>query len=100
MGSFIVSGLGRQSLETLKKEGLCYQAEVVSIIPSLWIRVGSYVTVRLECVAKTETGDMRFRSGYFLISPFDKKEDLLATIYIDTLNFKRYSIELFRAQED
>lgn len=90
------STFNRRKLETLKREGLCYEGSVVSIIPAPWVKVGSYVTARVECVYKTEKGDYLVKSGYHLLLPFDRKEDLYAKIYFDRNNLEKYIVELFR----
>lgn len=96
VGLKIKSIYNRHKLETLKREGLCYDGSVVKIIPAPWVRIGSYVTARVECLYKTEKGDSFVRSGYHLLLPFDRIEDLYAKIYFDHNNLERYTVELFR----
>ena len=96
VGLKIKSIYNRRKLETLKREGLCYEGSVVRIIPSPWIRIGSYVTVRVECTVKTEKGDCLVKSGYHLLLPFDRREDLYAKIYVAHNNSEKYIVELFR----
>lgn len=86
----------KHRLESLKKEGICYDGTVVKIIPKPWVRIGSYVTAQVECLYKTEKGDGLVRSGYHLLLPFDRREDLYAKIYLDSNNLEKHSIELFR----
>ena len=86
----------RRKLEKLKREGLCYDGSVVNIIPALWIRIGSYVTARVECIYKTGKGDCLVKSGYYLLSPLDRIENLYAKIYFDCNNSDKYAVELFR----
>jgi len=86
----------RRKLETLKREGVCYEGSVVSIIPASWIRVGNYVAARVECVYKTEKGDNLVKSGYHLLSPFDRRKNLFAKIYFDHSNSEKHIVELFR----
>lgn len=96
VGLKIKSTFNRRKLETLKREGLCYEGSVVSIIPAHWVRIGSYITARVECVYKTEKGDCLVKSGYHLLLPFDRREHLHAKIYFDHNNFEKYIVELFR----
>ncbi|WP_425447940.1 hypothetical protein [Dethiothermospora halolimnae] len=96
VGLKIKSIYNRRKLEILKREGICYDGSVVSIIPTHWVRIGSYVTARIECVYKTEKGDCLIKSGYHLLSPFDIRENLHAKIYLDYNNFDKYIVELFR----
>lgn len=96
MGVKIKSNYNQRNLENLKSEGLCYDDSVVSIIPTHWVRIGSYVTARVECVCKTEKGDSLIKSGYHLLSPLDRIENLYAKIYFDYNNSEKYVVELFR----
>lgn len=96
VGLKIKSTYNRRKLETLKREGLCYEGSVVSIIPAPWVKIGSYVTSRVECVYKTEKCDCLVKSGYHLLLPFDRREDLYAKIYFDHNNLENYIVELFR----
>ncbi|ONI41105.1 hypothetical protein AN640_08210 [Candidatus Epulonipiscium fishelsonii] len=69
---------------------------MISIIPSPWVRIGSYVTALVECSYKTDKGDYIVRSGYHLLSPFDTKENLCLKIYVTRTNFDKSIVELFR----
>lgn len=101
---WIVMGVGlkikgdsnQRYLEVLKREGLCYDGSVVRIFPAHWVRIGSYVTVRVECVYKTEKGKYIVKSGYHLLSPLDRIENLYAKIYFDYNNSEKHIVELFR----
>lgn len=83
IGLKIKGASNQRKLEILKREGLCYDGSVVSIIPAHWVRIGSYVTAQVECVYKTEKGDCIVKSGYHLLSPFDRIDNLYAKIYFD-----------------
>ncbi|GMG96585.1 hypothetical protein [Tepidimicrobium xylanilyticum] len=96
LGFKIKSIYNRHKLETLRRKGICYDGSVVKIIPAPWVRIGSYVTARVECLYKTEKGDSLISSGYYLLLPFDRKEDLHAKIYFDRNNLEKNIIELFR----
>jgi hypothetical protein len=95
-GLRIKGSSNKRNLEILKREGLCYDGSVVSIIPAHWVRIGSYVTARVECIYKTEKGECLIMSGYHLLSPLDRIDDLSAKIYFDNNNSDKYVIELFR----
>ncbi len=96
-GGLKIKGASNQrNLEILKREGLCYNGSVVSIIPAHWVRIGSYVTARVECVYKTQKGECLIKSGYHLLSPLDRIENLYAKIYFDNNNSEKYVVELFR----
>lgn len=96
-GGFKIKGASNQrKLEILKREGLCYDGSVVNIIPAHWVRIGNYVTARVECVYKTEKGECLVKSGYHLLSPLDRIENLYAKIYFDYNNPEKYVVELFR----
>ncbi len=59
-------------------------------------RIGSYLTAQVECLYESEKGDKSVISGYHLLLPFDRREDLYAKIYLDRNNPEKYAIELFR----
>ncbi|WP_058486466.1 hypothetical protein [Defluviitalea phaphyphila] len=86
----------KYKLKMLKNEGICYEASVVKLVPSHWMHIGSYVISRVECAYKTEKGNCIVKSGYYLLSPFDRIEDLYAKVYFDNENSEKYIIELFR----
>lgn len=101
---WIVIGLGlkikgdynQRKFEILKKEGLYHDGSVVHIFPAHGVRIGSYITARVECTYKAENGDSFVKSGYYLLSPLDKIENLHAKIYIDFNNLEKYFVELYR----
>jgi len=96
VGFKIKSIYNKHKLQTLKREGLCYDGSVVKIIPAPWARIGSFIAARVECLYKTEKGDYLVRSGYHLLLPFDRREDLHAKIYFDGNKREKYAVELFR----
>mgnify|MGYP000893588101 CR=1 FL=1 len=95
-GLKIKGAFEQRNLEHLKREGLSYDGTVVSVIPAHWIRIGSYVTARVECACKTEKGERLVKTGYHLLSPLDRIENLYAKIYFDRDNPEKYAVELFR----
>jgi len=96
-GLLKIKGASNQrKLEILMREGHCYNGSVVNIIPVHWVRIGSYVTARVKCVYKTEKGNRFIKSGYHILSPFDRIEDLYAKIYFDYNNSAKYAVEIFR----
>lgn len=103
---WIVVGLGlltkniynKRRLETLKREGLSCDGSIVRIHPAHMVKIGSYVTAKVECLCKTEKGDKSVRSGYYLLSPLDRREDLHVKIYFDRNNSENYAVELFRKE--
>lgn len=96
IGLKIKSIYNSRKLETLKRKGIYYEGSVVKIIPVPWIRIGSFITARVECLYKTKGGDFIARSGYYLLLPSDRREDLYARIYIDQNNSGTHMVELFR----
>lgn len=83
-------------LEKLKSEGRVIKGSIVRIIPAHWVKIGSYVTAQLECVYETEEGEKTVKSGYFLLSPFDRLENLVANIYVDYRNVSSHIVEIYR----
>lgn len=69
---------------------------MVHIVPIPWVRIGSYLTARFECVYKSEKGDSLIKSGYYLLSPLDRIENFYAKIYFDCNNLDKYVVELLK----
>ena len=92
----IKSTYDKRRLESLKREGRSYEGRVVRVLPVNWIRAGSYVTVRVECLVNTAAGDKTVRSGYFLLSPFDQVERLNAKVYFSLNDSEDFAVELMR----
>ena len=52
----------------LKREGLCYEAEIVRVVPNIMIRIGVCVAANAECrYINSEGKTCLVRSGLFLI---------------------------------
>ncbi len=83
-------------LNRLKNEGISYEGAVINIIPSHWVRIGSFVTARVECSYSSENGECFIKSGYHLLSPMDRIEKLYSKIYFDATDPSNYVVELFR----
>lgn len=88
--------LNQRKLVQLRMNGVCYDGSAVRAIPSHYIRVGNYVTARLECTYQTDHGECSILTGYHLLSPFEKTEGLICRIYVDRTDSKNYSVEVFR----
>ena len=95
-GLKIKGDYNQRKLQTLKREGLCYDCSVAHIVPAHWVRIGSYVTASVKCVYKDEKKDSLIKSGYYLLSPLDRIENLHAKVYFDPNNSDKYVVELFR----
>lgn len=95
-GLKIKGDYNQRKLQILKREGLYYDGSVAHIVPAHWVKIGSYVTARVECVYKAKKGDCLIKSGYYLLSPLDRIENLYAKIYFDCNNSDKYVVELFR----
>ena len=73
--------IDKYKLKILEKEGLCYERFVTGVIPINMIRIGNYLTARI----KYTINDI---SGCYLLSPWDRVENLSARIYIKKKNNK------------
>ena len=88
--------LSKRRLNRLKKMGSCYEAKIKNLILST-ARIFNYATAKAECIYVNKAGkSCMVVSGYHLFSPFDKKENLCAKIYVDDKNLRRYAVEVFR----
>ena len=91
--------LHKYQLKRLEKEGVCYDCSVVKIIPANMIRIGSYLTVRAECIYESDRTIHSVISGLYLLSPLDRIENLNAKIYVDKDNSKKWVLVLFRKKD-
>lgn len=85
----------RRKLKNLKQSGICVESEIEDMIPTVWIRVGNYVACRIVCVFIFEGRKYRAISPYCVLTPFQRKADLFANVYIEKDHPARYSVELF-----
>ncbi len=86
----------KKKLENLKHSGTCMDAEIEDMIPAAWIRVGNYTSCRIVCRFLYEGKEYKAVSNYYVLTPFKRKEDLYANVYIDKDNPAQYGIELFQ----
>ena len=86
----------RKKLKNLKDSGTCVDAEIEDMIPAAWIRVGNYTSCRIVCRFIYEGKEYKAVSNYYVLTPFKRKEDLYANVYIDKENPAKYSVELFQ----
>ncbi len=86
----------RKKLKGLKDSGACIDSEIEDMIPAAWIRVGNYTSCRIVCRFLYEDKEYKAVSNYYVLTPFMRKEDLYANVYIDKDNPAKYSVELFQ----
>ena len=86
----------RNRLKKLKHSGACMDTEIEDMIPAAWIRVGNYTSCRIVCRFIYEGKEYKAVSNYYVLTPFKRKEDLHADVYIDKDNPAKYSVELFQ----
>ena len=92
----IVFTFDKKKLKKLKHSGTCMDSELVDMIPASWIRIGNYTSCRIVCRFIYEGKEYKAVSSYYVLSPFKRKEDLYADVYIDKNNPATYSVELFQ----
>ncbi len=88
----------KQKLRNLKLLGVFVNAEIEDMIPVSWIRIGNFVSCRIACNFLYEGKEYKALSGYYVLTPFTKKEDLYANVYMEKDNPARYSVELLRKE--
>lgn len=88
----------KKKLNDLKRSGTCMDTEIEDMIPAAWIKVGNYISCRIVC--RFIYGDKGYKavSNYYVLTPFQRKEDLYADVYIDKDDPARYSVELFQTE--
>lgn len=96
IGLKIKSVYNTYKLQELKANGIKYEGQITEIMPYPWIKIGSYVTARLKCTYKSGEQDCMVTSGYCLLLPIDRLEDLKAIIYFDRNCSSKFVVELLR----
>ena len=87
----------KKQLDALKSVENTYHAEVVDIIPSKNVHIGSYVTAKVECVYYDRFSKRcLIKSGYHLLRPHDNLDNIYAKAYVDSNDPTNYYVELFR----
>ena len=86
----------KKKLKNLKHLGVCMDSEIEDMIPAAWVRVGNYTSCRIVCRFIYEGKEYKAVSNYYVLTPFKRKEDLYAYVYIDKANPDKYSVELFQ----
>ena len=86
----------KKRLKNLKHSGTCIDSEIKDIIPASWITVGNYICCRIVCGFIYEGKEYKAVSNYYVLTPFHRKEDLYANVFIEQNNPTKYSIELFQ----
>lgn len=89
----------KQRLKKLKNFGVCVDSKIKEIIPTVWIRIGSYTSCKIICNFVYEGKEHVAVSNYLALTPFQRKEDLYANVYIDKNDPSKYGIELFRIDQ-
>lgn len=87
----------KKRMERIRKDEICCESIVSQIIPVHWVEIGNYVTARVECKCLCEGNEVTVKSGLYLLSPFDKKEELYPVVYFDRNNREDYFVELYKA---
>ena len=71
-------------------------AEIEDMIPAAWVRIRNYNSCRIVCHFIYRGKEYKAVSSYCVLTPFKRKEDLYANVYIDKENPEKYSVELFQ----
>ena len=88
----------KNKLKILKSSGACMDSEIEELIPAVWIRVANYTCCKIVCGFTYEDKEYKAVSNYYVLSPFKRKEDLYANVYIHKDNPAKYSVELFQTE--
>lgn len=86
----------KKKLNVLKHSGTCMDSEIEDMIPAAWIRVGNYTSCRIVCRFLYEGREYKAVSCYYVLTPFKRKEDLYANVYMAKDNPSKSSVELFQ----
>jgi len=100
-----VARFGDAKRERLKREGLCFDGEIVCIVPNMLIRVGFFASARADCrYINFENKTCLVQSGLFMIDSTmwtlllsdgpKNPAALAAKIYVNRNNPRDYYVEL------
>ena len=78
---------------------MCYECFVTGVIPINMIRIGNYLTARIKYTYNSEQSEINDISGCYLLSPWDRVENLSARIYIKKNNNRQRILILFRNKD-
>lgn len=80
---------GRWDEHRLKKllyDGDCYETSLIKIIPLNMVKIGNYITSRIQCVYKIDGIEYKVISGLYLLSHWDKLENFYILVYVSKYN--------------
>ena len=84
--------------DQLRREGICYEAEIVRIVPRPYVRINGYGTAHAECSYTNHEGKKCLvKSDSFLL--YYSAENLKANIYVSRNDPKDYFVEFLPKTE-
>jgi hypothetical protein len=92
---FIFFRFRRKRMERMKEEGIRYSMEITDFVLNPYIRVGAYVTAKVRGTYQNNLGKTcSVLSKNYLLSPFETKDNLIASVYVSRENPYHYAVEL------
>ena len=95
-------------LDRLKKDGFCYDAEIVRLLPNYKVHIRGYVTLYAECIYKNQDKVCLIKSNPFLLdyayviprmTDGSNIEFLIAKVYVNRQDPQDYSVEILNLNE-
>jgi hypothetical protein len=85
----------RIKMEKFRENGIRYPMEITKFVVNPYVRVGRYVTAKVEGYYLNGVGAKRqIRSKDFLLHPFELKENLIASVYVSRENPYHYEVDV------
>lgn len=69
--------------KSIFKEAIVYECIVKKIFPKYMIRIGSYITARVQ-YSYNDGEDKTYMSAFYLLTPWDNLSNLKGKVYIDS----------------
>jgi hypothetical protein len=103
---WLIAQNGRYKEERLKREGLCYEAEVIRLVPNIMVRIGHSYAMYAECsYINSEGKTCLVRSSSFTMQSMGvfangpirsegNKEGLEAKVYVNKADPRDYFVEI------
>lgn len=85
-------------LKKIIKNGDCYEATLIEVVPLNMVRIGNYITVRIRCKYKANEVEHSIMSGVYLLSPLDKLDNIRIVVYVSKENKNRYGVVAYREE--
>lgn len=88
-----------KKLSRLRLGGNSYEVTIKQMVPLWFVQLGGYIVASVEGYYTDSLGNTQpLKSTAYVFTTFDKKDDFVANVYVDSSNPEFYAVELFRKE--